>query len=304
VYCYIEGNLFESPAQTLVNTVNTAGAMGKGIAGNFKKLLPDMFKQYQQKCEKGLITIGNLWLYRTQNKWILNFPTKTHWKYPSKVEYIEKGLKAFVNNYRKANIKSIAFPMLGCGNGELDWETVKPIMEKYLNKLPIDIFVYIKNDSIIPEHKNIEEMRKWLLSEPNYYAFLDFKNDLIELLDKQNHFSDLKGRTFGITYKENGLYILCDAKEEYVPWVGDDISKGLLELWDLIRERGICTILDFGEIGINTSMCIIGLLIKLPYIKLVTVKGNHVDVGIQLIPIKSQLPLFGNQISYRQPELI
>jgi len=140
---YVIGNLFESPARVLVNTVNTVGVMGKGIAKDFKAIYPDMFREYQKLCESKKLTIGKLWLYKTPNKWILNFPTKTTWKQPAKVEYIESGLETFVRMYAKKGITSIAFPPLGCGNGELDWENqVRPIMEKYLKRLPIDIFIF------------------------------------------------------------------------------------------------------------------------------------------------------------------
>ncbi len=167
---YIVGNLFESPAQVLVNTVNTVGIMGKGIAKDFKIIYPEMFKQYQQLCENQELTVGKLWLYRTDNKWILNFPTKTTWRQPSKLEYIEAGLKAFVRGYAERGITSIAFPKPGCGNGELDWENqVQPLMEKYLKKLPIDIFIYLHNKkNRTPEHRDIKAMAKWLRSNPEF----------------------------------------------------------------------------------------------------------------------------------------
>lgn len=139
---YIKGDLFSSPAQVLVNTVNLDGVMGKGIALKFKKLYPEMFKKYQSFCENKMLEIGKLWLYKSETKWILNFPTKIHWRNPSKIEYIEKGLQKFVAMYREKNITSIAFPKLGCGNGGLKWEDVKPLMDHYLKNLPIDIYVY------------------------------------------------------------------------------------------------------------------------------------------------------------------
>lgn len=96
---YIYGNLFDSPAKTLVNTVNTVGIMGKGIAKVFKQVYPEMFKEYQKICERDLFEIGQLWLYKTSNKWVLKFPTKEHWKSPSKIDFIEKGLQNFSETY-------------------------------------------------------------------------------------------------------------------------------------------------------------------------------------------------------------
>lgn len=143
VILYVQGDLLQSPAQTLVNTVNTVGVMGKGIALEFKHLFPAMAIQYRELCERGQLDIGQLWLYKGYSKWVLNFPTKKHWQQPSQVSYIEAGLEKFVEVYNQWGIHSIAFPHLGCGNGHLDFETqVRPLMEYYLKPLPIDVFIY------------------------------------------------------------------------------------------------------------------------------------------------------------------
>ena len=152
---YVKGNLFNSPAQVLVNTVNTVGVMGKGVALEFKRLYPEMYKQYRALCEAGQFDIGLLWLYKSSNKWVLNFPTKKHWRNPSRVEYIEAGLQKFVATYVEMGIHSIAFPPLGCGNGQLDFEQqVQPLMHRYLRNLPIDIFIYPEKESQFVEHLN------------------------------------------------------------------------------------------------------------------------------------------------------
>lgn len=188
---YVAGNLFTSPAQVLVNTVNTQGVMGKGIALQFKQTFPSMFKEYQNLCERNKIDIGILWIYKTPHKWVLNFPTKKNWRNPSRVEFIETGLKKFAERFNELGIYSIAFPALGCGNGELDWEnTVKPLMEKYLNKIPADVFVHPPlNINDLPEHRNKKEIEKWLRSEPEALSFSEVWKDLRELLSKKNIFS-------------------------------------------------------------------------------------------------------------------
>ena len=145
------GNLFNSECQTLVNTVNCCGIMGAGIAKQFKQLYPDMFNEYKLACKPGpnrrLEHGGDLWFWNYidlyKPKKILCFATKEHWYYPSKIEWIEKGLQTFVTNYTFWNITSIAWPKLGCNNGKLDWETqVKPLMFDYLNKLDIICEIY------------------------------------------------------------------------------------------------------------------------------------------------------------------
>ena len=96
---YMEGNIFDSPAQVIVNPVNTVGVMGKGIALEFKKRYPDMFTAYRTACEKHQLTTGKLMLWRGPDHWVLMFPTKQNWRNPSKIEYIEAGLLKFVNTY-------------------------------------------------------------------------------------------------------------------------------------------------------------------------------------------------------------
>jgi O-acetyl-ADP-ribose deacetylase (regulator of RNase III) len=109
--------------------------MGKGLALEMKNRYPDMFEKYKDFCEKGLIDIGKLWVYKhSDDKWVLNFPTKKDWRNKSEYEYIDKGMKKFVETYKEKGIKTIAFPMLGCSNGGLDKDIVIQIMTKYLIK--------------------------------------------------------------------------------------------------------------------------------------------------------------------------
>jgi O-acetyl-ADP-ribose deacetylase (regulator of RNase III) len=141
-----KGNIFNTKAQTIVNTVNCVGVMGKGIALVFKLRYPKMFDIYKEHCKNKLIGIGKLWLYKGEPgaSWVLNFPTKFHWKYPSKLEYIERGLQKFVESYKSQGISSIAFPLLGTHNGGLDRDEVFALMKKYLTDcdIPIEIYEY------------------------------------------------------------------------------------------------------------------------------------------------------------------
>lgn len=210
VITYVVTSLLLSPARVLVNTVNTVGVMGKGIARDFKRIYPDMFKRYQKICDSKQLSIGQLWLYKTPHKWILNFPTKTHWRQPSRPEYIEAGLRKFALTYMEKNISSVSFPMLGCGNGGLDWETqVKPLMELYLNKLPIDIFVHLSRSPLsTPEHMDIEAIKAWLRSEPESLPFAEVWEDLRELLSHRTHFFTLGlGQPFMAYETEHGVVL-------------------------------------------------------------------------------------------------
>lgn len=139
---YYDGTVFNTPAKVLVNTVNCFGVMGAGIALEFKLRYPEMYKDYVIKCEQKEVRIGRPKLFKySKDVWIMNFPTKNHWRNPSKMNYIEDGLEYFVQNYRKANIDSIAFPKLGTNNGGLDWTEVKNVMENYLEELDIDVYI-------------------------------------------------------------------------------------------------------------------------------------------------------------------
>lgn len=148
------GNIFNSDAQTLVNTVNCVGVMGKGIAKKYKELYPDMFRKYADLCKMGYMDIGKLWLYKGPNKWILNFPTKTHWKYASELVYLEKGLQKFMDTYEEKGIQSIAFPLLGASNGRIPPSVSLDTMVGYLKhcNIPISIYTgaFIDNENELP----------------------------------------------------------------------------------------------------------------------------------------------------------
>ncbi len=178
---YVEGNIFSSPAQVIVNTVNTVGVMGKGIALEYKNRYPDMFARYREYCDTKQLVIGRLMLWYAPDHWILSFPTKMHWRNPSKLDYIEQGLKKFVDTYAQKQIVSIAFPRLGCGNGELLWEDVRPLMETYLSPLPIDVYIYVKGDGDLskPEHTRQDETAIWLREHARDMSFRGVKDDIL-----------------------------------------------------------------------------------------------------------------------------
>ncbi len=155
---YLKGNILESNAMALVNTVNLMGIMGKGIALQFKQQFPINYKLYQKACKEGTIGIGKLFVTKEQTmfgiKTIINFPTKTDWRKPSEYSYIEEGLDDLVRVISEYHIDSIAIPPLGAGNGGLNWEIVKDIIERILSSLPIQIFVYEPTANIVEKMKS------------------------------------------------------------------------------------------------------------------------------------------------------
>lgn len=147
MFNYTKATVFNTPSQAIVNTVNCLGVMGAGLALEFKLRYPQMYEDYRQKCQQKQVKTGALSTYKTEdNLLIINFPTKFNWRYPSKMEWLEEGLKYFTQHYQSWGIKSVAFPKLGCEHGGLDWQNVKVLMEKYLTNLQ-DLDVYICLDS-------------------------------------------------------------------------------------------------------------------------------------------------------------
>lgn len=159
----ITGNMLDSGAEVLVNTVNTVGVMGKGIALQFKKAYPNNFKAYEEACKRGEVAIGKLFVTRDRNiasgeKTIVNFPTKKDWRKPSEYSYVEQGLDALVRFIETEKPLSIAIPPLGAGNGGLEWEKVKELIENKLGKLDLEIFVY-EPTAYIKEHLKKERTK-------------------------------------------------------------------------------------------------------------------------------------------------
>ncbi len=138
----VSGNLFDAEVQTFVNTVNCVGVMGKGIALEYKTRYPAMFERYRELCSQNLIQIGSLWIYKYPEKWILNFPTKNHWRDKSREFYLESGLAKFVETYKDKGVTSIAFPLLGASNGGLDPQVSLDIMVKHLEKCDIPVLIF------------------------------------------------------------------------------------------------------------------------------------------------------------------
>lgn len=141
------GNLFEADAQTLVNPVNCVGVMGKGLALQFKKRFPDMFQDYVQRCKQHEMKLGFPYLYQAPHPpYILNFPTKDHWRSKSSLGAITDGLAHLIEHYDVWGITSLAVPALGCGLGQLAWHDVQPVLRQYLDTLPIPVILYAPSD--------------------------------------------------------------------------------------------------------------------------------------------------------------
>lgn len=179
----IDGNIFNSKCQTIVNPVNCVGVMGKGIATFYKLRYPQMFSEYKELCDSKQLTPGKLWLYNKQDNapWILNFATKQHWENPSKLEWIEAGLQEFVNTYQERGITSVAFPLLGTHLGGLDVTAIQQLMDTYLGKCDIAVEIYTYNPDV-PDELFAAFREKWFSLDKNIIDPEDAKK-ITEILE-------------------------------------------------------------------------------------------------------------------------
>ncbi len=139
----VTGDIFGSSAQTLVNPVNCVGVMGKGLAREFRRRFPDMYDEYTKRCAGATVRLGEPYLVRrAQLPWILNFPTKHHWRSRSRLPDLIAGLEFLGTHYQEWEVRSLAVPALGCGEGHLTWEEVRPLLCQYLTHLDIPIEVF------------------------------------------------------------------------------------------------------------------------------------------------------------------
>ncbi len=286
---YVKGDLFDSPAQVLVNTVNTVGVMGKGIARRFKRAFPDMFKQYQALCEAGELQVGRLWLYRDPERWVLNFPTKKHWRNPSRPEYVDAGLQRFVEMYSEVGITQIAFPQLGCGNGELDWEAqVRPLMERHLSKLAIDIFVHLFPSADVPEHRNLVEMKRWLRLDVEALAFTEVWEDIVGAVREHGELRALAGQSpFRVTVQtgdDEGIRVEAADGDLEIP------REAILEFWQQLRTFGYVTP-GILEANLEVSFpYLVTIFAQLPYVRPVRLAHDPAELdrptalGLQWAP--------------------
>lgn len=160
---YIKGDMFTDRSEAIVNTVNCVGIMGKGVALEFKKRWPQNFKEYKKVCDDKTLSPGLMFIHDNSDmfnagpRYLINFPTKQHWRSKSKISFIEAGLDDLVNQVRKLRIQSVALPPLGCGNGGLEWQEVRKLVETKLAELSeVDFHVYVPEEhQIKPEYQDV-----------------------------------------------------------------------------------------------------------------------------------------------------
>lgn len=206
-----KGNLLEAEAEAIVNTVNTVGVMGKGIAMQFKQAWPENFKAYAKACKAGEMMPGQMFVYElggvVNPRYIINFPTKRHWRQKSQITDVISGLKALVEKVQALEIRSIAVPPLGCGNGGLAWAEVRPLIENAFADLP-DVRVLLFEPDGAPDARTMPvrtqpakmtEARALFIKLMEQYAVLHYRRTLLEV-QKLAYFLQTAGQPLRLNY--------------------------------------------------------------------------------------------------------
>jgi len=279
---YRRTSLLESQAQTLVNTVNCVGVMGKGIAREFKDREPRMFAAYKRVCDQNLLAPGKLWLWRGTEFWTLNFPTKLHWRNPSKIEWIEAGLQKFVGGHERLGIREISFPRLGCGNGGLDWDEVRPLMERYLSPLPIDVFIHDYTVDIgLPEH--MESVKETLRTEQTGdTTFEDFMRSLHRAVDLAgSNLVDLETKRPIVASLVSEHDLKIDAEDTSWTFEPEDLRGVWISLL-----RGLLTKEQAGWSTTGGGKPLLSILSLLPHVRPIQIQAmtTKAELALEFLP--------------------
>ncbi|MDR7307592.1 macro domain-containing protein [Rhodoferax saidenbachensis] len=248
--------LKQDDVDAIVNTVNCVGVMGKGIALQFKNKWPDNFTQYQAACKAGKVRPGTMHVYDAgayaQPHFVINFPTKDHWRGNSKLSFIEDGLKDLIAQVQKLGIRSIAIPPLGCGNGGLNWADVKPMIEAAFAALP-DVVVRLFEPGDAPSAKSMEVRtarpkmtvgRAAILKSIDTYRDLNYGLTKIEV-QKLGYFLQVAGQDLGLKfekhlygpYSEQLRHALNRMEGHFIVGLGDgSVDSEIEPLADAIKE--------------------------------------------------------------------
>lgn len=251
-----EGDLLSTDAEALVNTVNTVGVMGKGIALQFKQAFPENYTAYEAACKRGEVKLGRMFVFHrsstTNPRIIINFPTKKHWRGKSKIADIESGLRALIEVVKKEGIRSIAVPPLGCGNGGLEWKDIRPRIEQAFSEVP-DVAVQLFHPEGAPKAEEMKIATKRPSMTPgravmlrllSRYALPGYRLTLLEI-QKLAYFLqeagqplkfDFQKQRYG-PYAENLHFVLQRMEGHFVRGYGDRSRDVSLDLFpEAVRE--------------------------------------------------------------------
>jgi len=264
---YKVGNILDERAEALVNTVNTVGVMGKGIALQFKNAFPENFKRYSEAVDRNEIVTGQVQVVPVNSingvKYIVNFPTKSHWRSPSKIEWIKDGLIDLKKKIEEYHITSIAIPPLGCGNGGLDWAEVRPIIIGSLSDINASIIIYepsvaikealMKEDKasaakltparamllyLLYKYRALGEFASEFAAEKLSYFLQRFGETQLKLNFKKGIYGPYSGQVRHVLFALNGYYIKGYEQKEAKPFETLElVASKKMEVYDFLDNR-------------------------------------------------------------------
>jgi O-acetyl-ADP-ribose deacetylase (regulator of RNase III) len=245
-----QGNLLEAPAEALVNSVNTVGVMGKGLALQFKRAYPRNFVEYEAACKRGEVEVGAVFVHETAQlhpRWILNVPTKRHWRQPSRLDDVRQGLAALVEVVRRRGIRSIAVPPLGCGAGGLSWSVVRPLIETAFAPLE-HVHVYLYEPGQTPVAKAMPNRTSRPAMTPGRAAIVALAGAYLDQglalslttleIQKLAYFMQVDGEQLRLRYTAHHYGPYADALRKvlevmeghFITGLGDDATKPDIEI--------------------------------------------------------------------------
>jgi O-acetyl-ADP-ribose deacetylase (regulator of RNase III) len=254
---YTSGNLLDAEVDALVNTVNCVGVMGKGIALQFRQAWPENYEEYRRACEHEEVRPGRMFIYETgrlvKPRFIINFPSKKHWKGKSKIEDVASGLDALVQDIRGRGIRSIALPPLGCGNGGLDWGVVRNLIENKLRDLgDVEVLVYEpagappnREMKVETEEPNMSRGRAALLAIFRKYLVPGYELTMLEI-QKLAYFLQVAGEPLRLNfakerfgpYAEQLHHVLQRIEGHFIRGYGDRSRDASVEVMPEAMDRG------------------------------------------------------------------
>jgi O-acetyl-ADP-ribose deacetylase (regulator of RNase III) len=233
-----QGNLLTADVEALVNPVNTEGIMGKGLALQFRKAFPEVFHAYERACRAGDVRVGRMFVVErlASPRYVIHFPTKTTWRQPSRLEYVRDGLRDLIRVISDHGIRSIAVPPLGCGNGGLAWDDVRPLIEAALGEVPaLKVILYAPDGA--PDPRELVDRRERPAMTPGRAALIALVDEyltsgfgyeitLVEI-QKLAYFMQVAGQPLRLEFKPHFYGPYADTLRKVLRHVDGHFLRGV-----------------------------------------------------------------------------
>jgi hypothetical protein len=292
----VYGDLLTSPARVLVNPVNTVGTMAGPLGEDLRQVYPQMFAMYQRLCEEDRLNIGQVMLYRTSHKWILNLPVKRHYRATVRLEALESALRRVAALYAEQHFASISLPAAELAEGEIDDQTLMSLLRAYFGTLPIMVYVHLPPDPQLQEARyNITTLMRWLQGTPQHVTFETFWRGIASIVRRHPQMTTFDtNKPFSATFRRDeqnprlmSLKLIRDEETTFIP------QTLLRDLWQYVLFAGYAHPQHLPG-GLDTvGDMIVALLSKLSYMRPVRLQPSDqtAAVGLHYIPPVTREPL-------------